>query len=52
MASTEENAALIRRGRADAHKWLAAPHEQGLWDTGPLADDADRARLAGPSSKD
>jgi NTE family protein len=29
--------ALIERGRADARAWLAEPHDDGLWDTGPLA---------------
>ncbi len=28
--------ALIERGRADAEAWLAEPHDDGLWDTGPL----------------
>ena len=28
--------ALIERGRKDAEGWLAEPHDQGLWDTGPL----------------
>jgi NTE family protein len=28
--------ALIARGRADAEAWLAEPHDDGLWDTGPL----------------
>jgi NTE family protein len=28
--------ALIDRGRADAEAWLAEPHDDGLWDTGPL----------------
>ena len=37
----EFGAALIRRGRADAREWLAAPHEQGLWATGPLGVDTD-----------
>jgi predicted acylesterase/phospholipase RssA len=29
--------ALIARGREDAESWLAEPHDDGLWDTGPLA---------------
>ena len=28
--------ALIERGRADAERWLDEPHDDGLWDTGPL----------------
>jgi NTE family protein len=28
--------ALIARGREDAESWLAEPHDDGLWDTGPL----------------
>jgi NTE family protein len=28
--------ALIERGRADAEAWLAEPHDEGLWDLGPL----------------
>jgi len=28
--------ALIERGRMDAHGWLEEPHDEGLWDTGPL----------------
>ena len=28
--------ALIERGRADAEAWLEEPHDDGLWDTGPL----------------
>lgn len=28
--------ALIERGRADAEAWLAEPHDDGLWDLGPL----------------
>jgi NTE family protein len=28
--------ALIERGRLDAEAWLAEPHDDGLWDTGPL----------------
>jgi len=40
----EFSAALIRRGRADARQWLAAPHERGPWETGPLGLDTDHAR--------
>ena len=32
--------ALIERGRADAQAWLDEPHDDGLWDTGPLGRDA------------
>jgi NTE family protein len=28
--------ALIERGRKDAQQWLDEPHDDGLWDTGPL----------------
>jgi NTE family protein len=28
--------ALIERGREDAQGWLDEPHDDGLWDTGPL----------------
>ena len=28
--------ALIERGRKDAEAWLEEPHDEGLWDTGPL----------------
>jgi NTE family protein len=28
--------ALIERGRQDARAWLEEPHDEGLWDTGPL----------------
>ena len=28
--------ALMERGRADAEAWLEEPHDDGLWDTGPL----------------
>jgi NTE family protein len=28
--------ALIERGRSDAQGWLEEPHDDGLWDTGPL----------------
>jgi len=28
--------ALIERGRKDAQAWLEEPHDDGLWDTGPL----------------
>jgi NTE family protein len=28
--------ALIERGREDAQAWLEEPHDEGLWDTGPL----------------
>lgn len=28
--------ALVARGRADARAWLAEPHDDGLWDLGPL----------------
>jgi NTE family protein len=28
--------ALIERGRKDAQAWLEEPHDEGLWDTGPL----------------
>ncbi len=28
--------ALIERGRKDAEGWLEEPHDDGLWDTGPL----------------
>ena len=28
--------ALIARGRDDAESWLAEPHDDGLWDIGPL----------------
>jgi NTE family protein len=28
--------ALIELGRADAQAWLEEPHDEGLWDTGPL----------------
>jgi NTE family protein len=28
--------ALIERGRSDAQAWLEEPHDEGLWDTGPL----------------
>jgi NTE family protein len=28
--------ALIKRGREDAEAWLEEPHDDGLWDTGPL----------------
>jgi NTE family protein len=28
--------ALIERGREDAEAWLEEPHDEGLWDTGPL----------------
>jgi NTE family protein len=28
--------ALIERGRQDAEAWLEEPHDEGLWDTGPL----------------
>jgi NTE family protein len=28
--------ALIERGRKDALLWLEEPHDEGLWDTGPL----------------
>ena len=28
--------ALIERGREDAQSWLEEPHDEGLWDTGPL----------------
>jgi NTE family protein len=28
--------ALIERGRLDAQAWLDEPHDDGLWDTGPL----------------
>src|SRR6201991_1664337 len=28
--------ALIARGREDAEAWLAEPHDDGYWDTGPL----------------
>jgi NTE family protein len=28
--------ALIERGQADAQAWLEEPHDDGLWDTGPL----------------
>ena len=28
--------ALMERGRADGEAWLAEPHDDGLWDTGPL----------------
>jgi NTE family protein len=28
--------ALIVRGREDAQAWLEEPHDEGLWDTGPL----------------
>jgi NTE family protein len=31
--------ALIELGRADAEAWLAEPHDDGLWDTGPLGRD-------------
>ena len=31
--------ALIERGRADAEGWLGEPHDDGLWDTGPLGRD-------------
>lgn len=31
--------ALIERGRADARAWLDEPHDEGLWDTGPLGRD-------------
>jgi NTE family protein len=31
--------ALVERGRADAAAWLAEPHDDGLWDTGPLGRD-------------
>ena len=34
--------ALIARGRADAEAWLAEPHDDGLWDTGPLGRRARR----------
>jgi NTE family protein len=32
----EFSRALIARGQADAEDWLAEPHDDGLWDTGPL----------------
>jgi NTE family protein len=28
--------ALIERGREDARSWLEEPHDEGLWDLGPL----------------
>jgi hypothetical protein len=28
--------ALMERGAADAQAWLDEPHDDGLWDTGPL----------------
>ena len=28
--------ALIERGQTDAQAWLEEPHDEGLWDTGPL----------------
>jgi NTE family protein len=28
--------ALIERGARDAEAWLEEPHDDGLWDTGPL----------------
>ncbi|HEY6886945.1 MAG TPA: patatin-like phospholipase family protein [Solirubrobacter sp.] len=28
--------ALIERGQSDAQAWLEEPHDEGLWDTGPL----------------
>jgi NTE family protein len=28
--------ALIERGARDAETWLEEPHDDGLWDTGPL----------------
>jgi len=28
--------ALVERGRKDAQAWLEEPHDDGLWDTGPL----------------
>ena len=28
--------ALIERGADDAQAWLDEPHDDGLWDTGPL----------------
>jgi NTE family protein len=31
--------ALIERGRQDARAWLAEPHDDGLWDLGPLGRD-------------
>ena len=31
--------ALIERGRADARGWLDEPHDDGLWDLGPLGRD-------------
>jgi NTE family protein len=36
--------ALIERGRQDAQGWLEEPHDEGLWDTGPLG--RERARRA------
>ncbi len=27
---------LVKLGKADAEGWLAEPHDDGLWDTGPL----------------
>jgi NTE family protein len=32
----EFSEALLERGREDAQAWLAEPHDDGLWDTGPL----------------
>src|SRR3954452_16739331 len=32
----EFSRALIARGREDAEAWLAEPHDDGYWDTGPL----------------
>ena len=29
----------IERGRADARAWLDEPHDDGLWDLGPLGRD-------------
>lgn len=31
--------ALVERGRADARAWLEEPHDDGLWDVGPLGRD-------------
>ena len=31
--------ALIERGRTDARAWLDEPHDDGLWDLGPLGRD-------------
>ena len=33
---------LIELGKADAEAWLSEEHEEGLWQVGPLPDQARR----------